>query len=273
MRTPIRAFAVWTALTASACARSSGTPADAGADVSPPAPAPMPRVLLEAGASRAQHLILPCRAIAVQGAPTLATDAGAHPLATSDLAGGWITLGAGDTVTAKLPRSGREVSFTGPGLVEPCVAPDEAWVSRGRFQGGRGSGEAPGAEEWVVTPSAVVRYGAATVEVLVEGSVVTVSLKGGSATILAEGSAKWEPLDTSSPRVVKGAPLTRAGSTAATDRCTKASDAAKALEDALLAPGATSGPTFGETAMHATEARQLARATCASAKLRQLASP
>ena len=55
---------------------------------------------------------------------------------------------------SRFPRTGRELSFIGPALVEPCVGTDEAWLVRGRFLGSRGTGESPGAEQWVVTPFA-----------------------------------------------------------------------------------------------------------------------
>jgi hypothetical protein len=109
--------------------------------------------------------------MAMQGTPTIAVDLAApKPLGLNDVARGWLTLGATDSVTVTLPKTGRELAFLGPALVDPCVRPDEAWLSHGKFQGSRGSGESPGAEQWVVTPFGVVRYGAAILEVTVENA-------------------------------------------------------------------------------------------------------
>jgi hypothetical protein len=215
-------------------------------------------------------LNLTCRALAVGGNPTIAVDGGASkPLAMNDFADGWVTLGAADTLTVTLPRTGRELAFLGPALLEPCVGTDEASLLRGRFQGSRGSGESPGAEQWIVTPYGVVRYGAAILEMTVDDGGVHASLKGGSATILPEGDSTWQVLPLGTPRVVKGAPLGKAASLASSARCAKASAAAKALEDALLLPGATASPTFGDLAMRANDAHVLGRAACAVAKVRE----
>jgi hypothetical protein len=256
-----------------ACTPAPSAPADAGPLPSasstpvPSAPLPLsPRTPLDAG-TRA-HLVLPCRVMALAGSPTIAFDGGASALAQSSVAAGWVTLTASDSMTVTLPRTARELTFLGPGLAHPCVGTDEAWLLRGRFQGARGSGESPGADQWVVTPFAVLRYGSAILEVAVDEGAVHASLKGGSATILPEGASSWELLDTKGPRVVPGAPLGPAGATASAARCAKATGAATALEDALLRPGATTAPTFSDLAMRANDAHVLARAACAVAKLR-----
>jgi hypothetical protein len=50
--------------------------------------------------------------------------------------------------------------------VRPCVdAEEESWVANGTFESAVGAGEAPGAEEWVATPLALVRYAAAKVAI------------------------------------------------------------------------------------------------------------
>ncbi len=206
----------------------------------------------------------------VHGAPTIAIDGGASaPLAMNDVARGWITLAAGDDVTLTLPRTGRELEFLGPALVDPCVGTDEAWLIRGKFQGSRGSGESPGAEQWIVTPFAVIRYGVAILDARVDDKSVQASLKVGTATILPEGATVWELLDSSAPaRVVKGTLLGKAGTAAAAERCAKASTVSKSLEDALVLPDAAASPTFGDLAMRANDAHVLARAACAIANLR-----
>lgn len=259
---------------ASGCARTSSEPGTAAGDTGP-APdvtastsAPLPRPPLEGGTSLRRRLNLTCRAMAVQGSPTIAVDGGVKPLAASDFADGWVTLAKGERLTVSLPRTGRELAFVGPAVVEPCVGTDEAWVLRGVFEGSRGSGESPGAEQWVVTPFGVVRYGGAILEVAVDDTGVRARLKGGSGTILPEGAAAWEILSPSATRVVKGAPLGKRGTEASADRCAKGSAAARVLEDALVLPDAARSPTFGDLAMRANDAHVLGRAACAVAKLR-----
>jgi hypothetical protein len=223
--------------------------------------------------------------MAVEGSPSIRSDAGVHPLAMNDFADGWVTLAtAADTLTVTLPRTGRELRFVGPAVVEPCVGADEAWVLKGRFQGSRGSGESPGAEQWIVTPFGVVRYGASILEVTVEDALVRTSLKGGSATVLPEGATAWQLLANEAPRsdggkvgtgatVTKGAPLGARASAASADRCAKESALSQALQDALVAPDAGPSPSFGDLAMRANDAHVLARATCAMAKMREQAPP
>jgi hypothetical protein len=252
------------------CHRDAPAPAppDASNAATAPSAAPPRPATPEAGAPR-PHPLRPCRVMAMQGAPTIVLDASAPaPLHTSDVAQGWLSLAPGDGVTVTLPRTGRELAFVGPGVVEPCVGTDEAWLARGTFQGSRGSGEAPGADQWIVTPFGVVRYGAAILEVRVDGGTLRTSLKGGSAMILPETAGAWEQLTIGASRVVKGVPLGAAASAAAEGRCAKATAAAKTLDDAILAPGAPTSPGFGDLAARANDAHVLARATCALAGLR-----
>jgi hypothetical protein len=259
-----------------ACSRPSSAPEDAAASptagassLAAPAAASVDAGNPRSTVSARRRSSFKCRAMAVQGSPSIALDGGAVPLAMNEVADGWVTLPtSADTLTVTLPRTGRELAFLGPAKLEPCVGTDEAWLVRGRFQGSRGSGEAPGAEQWVVTPFGTVRYGAAILEVVVEETTLTASLKGGTATVLPEGATSWELLDPKAPRVVKGAPAGRAATAASADRCAKAAAASKVLEDALVAPDAAASPTFGPLAMRANDAHVLARAACAVAKLR-----
>jgi hypothetical protein len=282
---PLATLAPLLAFLALACGRATSPPADAGPADQASAPTPavtappvMPRTLVDAGALR-RRPNLTCRALAVQGAPTIALDAGVKPLAMNDLADGWVSLVAGDSLTVRLPRTGRELAFVGPATFEPCVGTDEAWLLRGRFEGSRGSGESPGAEQWIVTPFAIVRYGAAIIDVAVDETSIHASLKAGSASILPEGSTTWQSLEAGAPRVVKGAPFgtlgmpgkgpgAAAAATASADRCAKASATSKKLEDELSLPDAAASPVFGDIAMRANDANVLARAECAIAKVR-----
>ncbi|HEY2510422.1 MAG TPA: hypothetical protein VGI39_06190 [Polyangiaceae bacterium] len=234
----------------------------------PPSSAPPP-------APPSSRLVRVCRALEVKGTPAFeapslggADDAGTKRVAGGDVVAGWLALGDGDLVTARLPRSGRDVTVLGPGLADPCGEEEEAWLLRGRFRGMRGGGEKPGAEEWVVTPSAVVRYGAAVVEVGVEGTATRVTVQGGGASVVGASDLTWAAVGSDKPLVVQGAPLGDAATRDASARCAERQAAAKKLEDTLLEPGATAAPAFADTAMRANDARLLARAACAMARLR-----
>ena len=239
---------------------------DAGVRPSPGAQAPMPPP---------SKVVRLCRALEVKGTPAFEApslgaldDAGPNRVAPGDVVAAWLALGDGDVITAKLARSGRDVTVLGPGLADPCGEEEEAWLLRGRFRGTRGDGEKPGAEEWVVTPNAVVRYGAAVMEVAIEGTSTRVTVQEGAASVLGAADLTWATVGAGKPLVVQGAPLGDAGTRDASGRCAERQTVAKHLEDTLLAPGATTAPTFADTAMRANDARLLARASCAMARLR-----
>ena len=211
----------------------------------------------------------PCRAIQVVGSGR-ATDAGsAMPLRTGDAVDRWVTLDPSAKATVKEPSSARELLFTGAAGATflACFHEDEAWLSSGEVVGSRGLGERPGADQWLVTPFAVVRYGAANVDVTVDGTSTRAVLRSGSASAIASDGDTWHALDASSPFVAKGT-LDEASNVATANRCVQTETAAKALEAALLAPGETQDSGFGELARQATEARTLARAACAISGLR-----
>ncbi len=263
------------------CSRSSGIAEDAGRasvdaaawttnDAAPAAPVPVTQAL---GHTRPPPP--PCRVIAVAGAASQPLDGGvAQALSVGVPVPSWLELTDAARVTVKEPSSGRELLFVGPASAVPCVAESQAWLARGTLSGTRGSGEKPGAEQWVVTPSAVVRYGGAFVDVTVAPDGTHVVLKGGSATAIADGDDTWRPLD---PKVRFFAPLApshaatpapRADAAPPNDRCARTSADASALEAQLLSPGETRDPGFGELAKRTTEARILAQATCAMSALR-----
>ena len=59
--------------------------------------------------------------------------------------------------TVRTLETGRELRFEGPGRVRAC-ADDVALVAEGSAIGLPGSGEAPGAEQWVATACGVARW-------------------------------------------------------------------------------------------------------------------
>ncbi len=110
---------------------------------------------------------IPCRAIAVDGEVRSEGDAGLAIASEVGLgADGWLTLGPGARLVAKDPRTTRETTFRGPARVRACVGGiEESWIASGMSESNVGAGEAPGAEEWVVTPLGVVRFAAAKLAV------------------------------------------------------------------------------------------------------------
>lgn len=115
--------------------------------------------------------VVKCRVMAQEGKATLedadasvdagAGDAGARAVHVTDVLpdGAWLDLAEGAKVGIKVARSGRELSFVGPGRVRVCVGDDaDTWLVRGRLDAGAFGGEAAGAELWVGTPMGSVRY-------------------------------------------------------------------------------------------------------------------
>jgi hypothetical protein len=258
------------ALAVSAC----GKPPAPGPGDAAPAPTIAAAPVLDAGPRPVATMVPhppppPCRAIRVVGAARASDAGGGAPIRTGDAVDRWVTLDPATKVTVKEPSSARELLFTGAAGATflACYHENEAWLASGEFVGTRGLGERPGADQWVVTPFAVVRYGGATVDVTVDRASTRAVLQTGSAQAIASDGDAWHALDPSSPFVAKGA-LDEAGNAAAANRCVSAETAAKALEDALLAPGETQDSGFGELARRATEARTLARAACSISALR-----
>jgi hypothetical protein len=174
---------------------------------SPDAPAETTAALADQGsppapAARTRPASLPCRAITVDGlvwtdahpGSALAlfrgfvydepdADAAATLARSAEIPQGpWLSLARDARVVAKDPRTGREATFRGPGLVRVCVdSAEEAWVWSGRFESTLGSGESPGAEQWIVMPLGVVRFGAARLTASVWAKGAAVNVGGGVA--------------------------------------------------------------------------------------------
>jgi hypothetical protein len=175
-----------------ACGKSTAerAPLDAGAPVVAAASAPS----APTAAAPVRHMpraSLACRAIGVDGivepmaddetdggppGPALAVD--------RELSAGRLSLAPGARLVVKDPRTSRETTFIGPGRARACVGErEESWLYGGRFESSLGAGEGPGAEEWVVTPVAVVRYTAAQVRVDVKGELATIAVGVGDAFV------------------------------------------------------------------------------------------
>ncbi len=244
---------------------------------------------------------MPCRAIAVDGVVGVeaehdAGDAGADRLAHNGEIpeGAWLSIAPDARLVAKDPRTTRETTFLGPARVRPCVSHrEESWIASGVFESAVGAGETPGAEEWVVTPLAVVRYLAAKLRVEVRPAETTVSLLSGGAFL-------WLADDAREPRGARGSDagegstttddegwhrtsdagalkLTAAAARApvdaarsAVERCGSLAGRARELAGKLLSEAAEAD---GGTAKEQLKTRRLARAACAVAGMRVAALP
>jgi hypothetical protein len=246
----------------------------------------------------ARRIVLPCRAIAVDG--DVRAESEARPLLVAQApiaAAGWLTLGPGARLVAKDPRSSRETTFRGPARVRACVGgAEESWVAAGTFESTVGAGESPGAEEWVVTPLGVVRFGAARLAVQVSSrrwprDGVRLALNDGTAFVWmardasersVDGGVAPAPDEEGWVRVAAGSVVTLVARAAlvalastggrtpldaarsAVETCTSIGTSARDLASALLGGDAAVGPT----AVRQVTTRRLARAACAVAALR-----
>jgi|GEM_PF-1614206 len=250
------------------------------------------------------HNRLACRAIAVEGdvhvdtgragAPTDkpgAADAGTTPLLLQGLVPteAWLDLAKGARFVAKDPRTSRETTFLGPGRARACVDyAEESWLEFGVFESSVGSGEAPGAEEWVVTPLGVVRYDAGKLRVEVDAKRVSVEVDAGTAFVWRAGDTRpapapraseeegWQRVDAPHRTTLAwngraGGPVALEAADASVTECAELARKAHDLAAALLAPAGAPpdklGADAGTIAQQVTT-RRLARAACAVSEVR-----
>jgi len=208
----------------------------------------------------------------------------------------WLSLDRGARLVAKDTRTTRETTFLGPARVRACAdRREESWLAAGSFESAVGAGETPGAEEWIVTPLALVRYAAAKLRVDVRPKDTTVTLGSGVAFVwLAEGARvasrtgspvagnsgddDWKRLNDGTMTVAATVASPASDVTAAraaVDGCYRLAERTRDLTTALLSskPGTGTGNGTDAGADSSTLARQVetrrfARAACAVAALR-----
>jgi hypothetical protein len=282
-------FVVWMVIPLQGCGacEPDRTPAAKG-DSSPDAPSPT-ITMTRSSAVDTVHQSQPlCRVLAIDGDVRVDTSAGQSEADGGPVLAirseipplGWLSLGANARLVAKDPRTARETIFRGPGRARVCVdLGEESWVAAGTFESALGTGEAPGAEEWVVTPLGVVRFGGGKVRLEVLGKRVRVSVASGAAFLWMAGDASTRIGDGGAPRTIDDgwaripdgdATLTASTSRTpldvardALEKCTQLARSARDLTSKLLAGDAESA-----TAAQQVVARRLARAACAVASLR-----
>jgi hypothetical protein len=308
MRPPLdggkrRASAIWLAIVvaggASGCDEKknagAGADASASADAGADASAGAGAAAVERDSGPAHPIAngpLPiCRVMASENGPTATADAT-----------GWLDVADHANFTVRTLETGRELRFEGPGRVRAC-ADDVALVAEGSAIGLPGSGEAPGAEQWVATACGVARWasgvhrftgardacklqsslGAVQLYVPADVTAVEVAADGGAprdadaATEAGSKASPWRRLDgrrafalqptiPHAPGAIDGA----AGVKTALAACEHAADAVQKVAAAML-PGARAaegGAAMGDLAEESVVARGVARAACAVAAVR-----
>jgi hypothetical protein len=233
---------------------------------------------------------LACHVLALDGTASIEDperDGGAAPLLPQGLAPteGWVDLDKGTRFVAKDPRTTRETTFRGPARVRACVAyAEESWVASGAFESSVGAGEAPGAEEWVITPFAVVRYAAAKLSIDVKARETDLRVESGLAFSWSPGTeVDAGPLEDGWTRRNPGTAVLSGGARGtvdrgtpvdaarlAVDRCTTLAATSRELAKVVLSP---EGSADAATIATQVTTRRLARAACAIASLRVFALP
>jgi hypothetical protein len=230
--------------------------------------------------------------MALEGDARTEENAGAEPqplTAQGPVPGGpWIALAKGARLVARDPRTTRETTFRGPGRVRACVdAEEESWLASGTFESAPGAGEVPGAEEWVITPLAVVRYGAGRLTVDVRPEATSLAVAEGAAFawtgedvagILgspdSEGWVRLAPSGKARATLVPRAPRApREAAAAAATTCARLAGVSRTMAAALLGRPEDAGTDAAASAADQVRARRVARAACNVAMLRVHALP
>jgi hypothetical protein len=231
--------------------------------------------------------------MAVQGEVRVeAPGEAAAPLQLQDRVRGddWLALAPGARLVVREPRTARETTVRGPGRTRLCVdSQEEAWLAAGDFESTPGSGESPGAEQWVITPLGVVRYAAAKLVVGAGPAGTSIAVADGAAFAWPADDAKvappWGPdsgaagpaapdgegwARVTSGRVMlspKGPSSPRDAARSAVARCSELANRTRDLAAALLKNPAGQ-PAQPAQPAEQVRTRRLARAACALAHLR-----
>ena len=265
----VRARAIAVAVLVASVGCDARKPAEASADASANAdssvPVSVPLPAPDSGPDSGLHLPL-CRIMASENGPSATADATT-----------WLALAAHASFTVRTLETGRELRFEGPGRVRACAG-DVALVAEGSAIGLPGSGEAPGAEQWVATACGVARWasgvhrfsgardacklqsslGAAQLYVASDVTVAEVAVDGGAppdpdaGTGAGGGSpnkaASWRRIDGRRAFALqpRGAIDGGAGVKTALGACEHAADAVQKVAAAMLPDARADGGSGGD---------------------------
>lgn len=228
-----------------------------------------------------------CRVMSSEGGPSATADA------TS-----WLDVAAKASFSVRTLDTGRELRFEGPGRVRAC-GDDVALVAEGSAVGLPGTGEAPGAEQWVATAcgaarwaSGVHRFASARDRCRLQSSTGTLELYSaddmtfdevavdGGAPLAASsdagaadaGAAKnaWRRIDGRRAFEARArGPLDSAASVKASlTACERAAITVQRLATGMTGGDAGDAGDIGTMAADSVMARGIARAACAVAAVR-----
>jgi hypothetical protein len=130
-----------------------------------------------------------CRALWVEGNATI----DGAPLATGALLDGehWVDLAKGASVALRHTQTSREFKLIGPSRVLPCRhGAEQLLLAAGQLSTSANLGVRPGAEVLIATPSGIVHYGDAALDVEFSGKGLRVRVKQGEAWVEPESQAK-----------------------------------------------------------------------------------
>lgn len=176
----------------------------------------------------------------------------------------WLELDADARVVVRHGPSSREFELTGPGRVLPCRAGlEQVLIARGKFESSTGAGVRPGAEMWVVTPFAALRYGDAAVALRVERNALVARLQSGRLSSEAElgptsHSELGPPSGAHSGALLEKRWTRQASPVERVKRCEAVAREARGRAEQVL----TATSDLGTHAAEQLESRRRARAEC-----------
>jgi hypothetical protein len=245
-----------------------GQPSAAGNASAAPAvsSAPAPRAALAAAAAppplKSREGPLGCRVISSTGPAQ--RESGASVSAGDRFVGAdWLELGKGTRLHLKHGQTGREWTLSGPMRVLPCVEGlEELIVAEGKLRTEAGAGVRPGAQVLIGTPFGSLRYADASAELDVTEGALRLVVSAGDTWLSALNPSTGSETHTSGAHATRRSARQRWAAVAAVAACERAARQSEALAKSLLAPAP---PGLGKLAAEHVRARELARASCATA--------
>jgi hypothetical protein len=175
----------------------------------------------------------------------------------------WLELGTGSRLHLKHGQSGREWTLSGPARVLPCVEGlEELIVAEGKLRTEAGAGVRPGAQVLIGTPFGSLHYADASADLDVTPSALRLVVSTGDTWLSATNPSSAAETHTTSAHSTRRGTRERLAPAAALAACERAARQSQAIAKSLLAPAPVG---LGKLAAEHVRARELARASCATA--------